>query len=888
MARVKPRSAACAFVALALALWGVPFGQVAAADELQAQSLRPDAVERYDGDVWDGTADTGWYNAGDAQFTITTAEQLAGLAEIVNGTAIGIARDDFAGKTVTLGANIVLNASPSSAAKDSSQRNWTPIGCPVLVRIDQKDGHDAPVYSPPRPFNGTFDGAGYAVKNIYKHETAGYGGYSGLFGVLGAQATVTHVTMQGGYLYGRIAGSVAAISLVGLDDMAGGGPLIDNCYSNVTVAGNGSSTRAAGGLFGGDEAYSVSADGYQAMARIKNCHFDGRVFSYASDTPVGGIAGYGSVQVENCLCTGEVRFGGSANSGKIVGAVLQRGYQNGSHGTGVGERYNGFVRNCNASSSGVMFHAFAVSGDESTSKAEATAVRNSADVFALGGYPWSGLSDADESGYVVGDAFAVVRSDDGYGYELKLAWMAGEVETLLTDGCIVGGVSAVYAACGSAVKPEPVVRLGLDTLEKGRDYEVSYQDAAGDPVDEPADVGFYRVVVEGKAPYRGIAVRVFSIEEPFLSVYTKADAGAEPQLARQFLKFDMQKLVDPEAGKISALFGTEADGWSVATSARYVTIDDVVAAAGVPAASWKNGALLAVSGMGGNSASFTYDELHDGVFYEMATARGFATQNGSLEVRKVPAALALLWSSGAIREGQTAYLQESNNANRQSDAFAPKLFVGVSKASYSAEEYASDERLVEEVETLTVTLASASKPEPAPVKVDLGKKAKIAVKDQVYSGKALAPAVAVKVGSTTLKKGVDYTVAYAANKNVGTATVTVKAAAKSKKWKGAKKATFKINPRVTKLTKLTGGKKQLAATWGKASGQAGGYQLMLATNGKFTAGKKTVTVKSAKTTKATVKKLAAKKYWAKVRVFKKVGKATYWSAWSKALAAKVK
>ncbi|MCL2100658.1 MAG: hypothetical protein FWH22_02955 [Fibromonadales bacterium] len=30
--------------------------------------------------VWDGTVDTDWYNGTDTEFTISTAEQLAGLA----------------------------------------------------------------------------------------------------------------------------------------------------------------------------------------------------------------------------------------------------------------------------------------------------------------------------------------------------------------------------------------------------------------------------------------------------------------------------------------------------------------------------------------------------------------------------------------------------------------------------------------------------------------------------------------------------------------------------------------------------------------------------------------------------------------------------------------
>ena len=47
--------------------------------------------------------DTRWYNAG-SSFTISTADQLAGLAELVNGG------NEFKGKTITLGAAIDLSA----------------------------------------------------------------------------------------------------------------------------------------------------------------------------------------------------------------------------------------------------------------------------------------------------------------------------------------------------------------------------------------------------------------------------------------------------------------------------------------------------------------------------------------------------------------------------------------------------------------------------------------------------------------------------------------------------------------------------------------------------------------------------------------------------------
>lgn len=61
----------------------------------------------------------------------------------------------------------------------------------------------------------------------------------------------------------------------------------------------------------------------------------------------------------------------------------------------------------------------------------------------------------------------------------------------------------------------------------------------------------------------------------------------------------------------------------------------------------------------------------------------------------------------------------------------------------------------------------------AVAKVSLSSAAVSAIKNQTYTGKALKPAVTVKLNGTTLKSGTDYTVSYKNNTKVGTATVTI-------------------------------------------------------------------------------------------------------------------
>ena len=98
-------------------------------------------------DTWDGTADTSWYtSAPDAsEYHILTAEQLAGLAQLVNADP---GTTNFAGKTFYLDNDI-----------DLSGHEWISIGT-VL-------GGDCPEYS----FCGVFDGQGHVISNLYSHES---------------------------------------------------------------------------------------------------------------------------------------------------------------------------------------------------------------------------------------------------------------------------------------------------------------------------------------------------------------------------------------------------------------------------------------------------------------------------------------------------------------------------------------------------------------------------------------------------------------------------------------------------------------------------------------------------------------------------------------------
>lgn len=96
------------------------------------------------------------------------------------------------------------------------------------------------------------------------------------------------------------------------------------------------------------------------------------------------------------------------------------------------------------------------------------------------------------------------------------------------------------------------------------------------------------------------------------------------------------------------------------------------------------------------------------------------------------------------------------------------------------------------------------------------------------------------------------------------------------------------NNKKVKVASAKAGKKSVKVTWKKVKGIKG-YQIQYSTNKKFKKGNKTITVKSAKSTSATIKKLKSKKkYYVRMRTYKIVNGKKVYSAWSKAESVKVK
>ena len=161
-----------------------------------------------------------------------------------------------------------------------------------------------------------------------------------------------------------------------------------------------------------------------------------------------------------------------------------------------------------------------------------------------------------------------------------------------------------------------------------------------------------------------------------------------------------------------------------------------------------------------------------------------------------------------------------------------------------------------------------------------------------YNRKVRKPAIKT-VGGKTLKAGTDYTIKWsnASSKNVGSYTVTITGIGN---YTGTTKATYKINPKGTKLKKPKKAKKAITVKWKKqsakmAKSRISGYQIQLATDKKFTKNKKTVNVKGYKRASKKIKKLkGGKKYYIRIRTYKTLKGTKYYSKWSKVKRIKTK
>lgn len=169
-------------------------------------------------------------------------------------------------------------------------------------------------------------------------------------------------------------------------------------------------------------------------------------------------------------------------------------------------------------------------------------------------------------------------------------------------------------------------------------------------------------------------------------------------------------------------------------------------------------------------------------------------------------------------------------------------------------------------------------PKPVQPVKPVSTKFTVKTKNVTYNGKAQKPAVNVYAGNKKISSKY-YSVSYKNNKNVGYGTVVVKGKGSYAKYSGF--TTFKINLKKVSLSSVKAQKKKMVVYWKKTGGNHG-YQVQYSTSKRFSSNVKTVRLSAGKKS-VTIKNIPAKKrYYVRIRSYKKVGNKIWYTGWSKA------
>ena len=248
-------------------------------------------------------------------YVIKTKEQLLGLAVMTRGIEGVQDATDFTGKTVKLGADILLNDTTDWKlwGKNIYAIPWPSVG---------------PTYN--GTFNGIFDGQGHTISGLYQRcdkpsEQSNYGGVQqGLFGYLGSEAQVSNVTITTSVLLRPGEGSGSNENgYVGLLAGENHGQ-VENCHVDGRIEVQGSSD--VGALIGHNRGL------------VANCSSKGSVTTHDnwSEMSVGGLIGYCELPTETDTlrdCSSSASVEGRSNVGGLVGNCA-RGVLLNCHATG--------------------------------------------------------------------------------------------------------------------------------------------------------------------------------------------------------------------------------------------------------------------------------------------------------------------------------------------------------------------------------------------------------------------------------------------------------------------------------------------------------------------------------------------------------------------------
>ncbi len=240
--------------------------------------------------------DPGYTIEGNGSYTVTSADGLMNVAELVNGGKTDI--------NITLDKNI-----------DLTGKDWTPIG----TSFDNS-------------YTGTFDGGGHTITGL---TITTKDQFVGLFGYLNRAGTVKNVVMEGiqitsNHMFGNT-GGVAGFSWGTIENCSVSGSVSGTVYVGgvvgVQIGGSITGCSSSATVKGTVDVGGVAGEKWGSMTA---CYATGNV-TLEIDSPKnlsgGGLVGFnGGSSVLACYATGNVTSTGSSTGNVHIGGFLGDNY----------------------------------------------------------------------------------------------------------------------------------------------------------------------------------------------------------------------------------------------------------------------------------------------------------------------------------------------------------------------------------------------------------------------------------------------------------------------------------------------------------------------------------------------------------------------------------
>lgn len=434
-----------------------------------------------------------------------------------------------------------------------------------------------------------------------------------------------------------------------------------------------------------------------------------------------------------------------------------------------------------------------------------------------------------------GTASITVSAKETSDYQSASVQLKITVAKIELNTCEITLEKNKYTYSGSAKTPAVTIQDGENTLVEGTDYTVSYKNNT--------NTGTAKAVITGAGNYTGTVEKTFSIVK---ATQKLTAAAAELHMKKQ------------ESTSISV----GGNKGSLSFSSSSPEIADV-SPDGVVTAKKSGNTVITVTAAETDNYKLTTMEISvfvGRISLEQATIT-LSKTSYTYAAKEYKPSVTVSFNGKKLQSGKDYKVTYSNNKNAGT---ATASISGIGNYNGTIKKTFKIKKADNKITASNYTKAYSSSKQTFSLDVKRLGKAKLTYKS---NNKKITVSSSGKI---TI-----------AAKYIGKATITITSASTGNYNKTQKKITITVNPTKTSLKTLSNSSKsKMKITWKKNS-VGTGYQIMYATDQKFTKNKVTKLIKKNGTLSASYSVKKGKTYYVKIRTYKTVNDVKYYSGWSK-------